>query len=182
MDAHLAAADLHGADRRRPRLDAPLHAAHEAAGDQARLEGVDQLGRRRRRGRGQGGAARDRRLPARPEALPQARRHGAEGRAAARPPGTGKTLLAKAAANEANAKFFAQSAASFVEMFVGLGAARIRRLFRQARKARPRRSSSSTSSTRSAPRAATTSRARRTRRSTSCSSRWTASAAATRSS
>ena len=53
------------------------------------------------------------------------------------PPGTGKTLLAKAAANEANAKFFAQSAASFVEMFVGLGAARIRRLFRMARKARP---------------------------------------------
>ena len=53
------------------------------------------------------------------------------------PPGTGKTLLAKAAASEANAKFFAQSAASFVEMFVGLGAARIRRLFRMARKSRP---------------------------------------------
>src|ERR687883_593444 len=53
------------------------------------------------------------------------------------PPGTGKTLLAKAVATEANARFFAQSAASFVEMFVGLGAARIRRLFRQARKARP---------------------------------------------
>jgi len=53
------------------------------------------------------------------------------------PPGTGKTLLAKAVAGEAGAKFYAQSAASFVEMFVGLGAARIRRLFRQARKARP---------------------------------------------
>jgi cell division protease FtsH len=53
------------------------------------------------------------------------------------PPGTGKTLLAKAVANEAGAKFYAQSAASFVEMFVGLGAARIRRLFRQARKSRP---------------------------------------------
>ena len=53
------------------------------------------------------------------------------------PPGTGKTLLAKAAANEANARFFAQSAASFVEMFVGLGAARIRRLFREARKNKP---------------------------------------------
>ena len=53
------------------------------------------------------------------------------------PPGTGKTLLAKAVANESKAQFFAQSAASFVEMFAGLGAARIRRLFRVARKAAP---------------------------------------------
>ena len=53
------------------------------------------------------------------------------------PPGTGKTLLARAVANESKAQFFAQSAASFVEMFVGLGAARIRRLFRIARKQAP---------------------------------------------
>ena len=53
------------------------------------------------------------------------------------PPGTGKTLLAKAVAHESNAKFFAQSASSFVEMFAGLGAARIRRLFRIARKQAP---------------------------------------------
>src|SRR5215212_10156434 len=53
------------------------------------------------------------------------------------PPGTGKTLLAKAVANESKAQFFAQSAASFIEMFVGLGAARIRRLFRVARKQAP---------------------------------------------
>jgi cell division protease FtsH len=53
------------------------------------------------------------------------------------PPGTGKTLLAKAVARESKAKFFAQSASSFVEMFAGLGAARIRRLFRAARKAAP---------------------------------------------
>src|SRR5208282_1786486 len=53
------------------------------------------------------------------------------------PPGTGKTMLAKAVANESNAQFFAQSAASFVEMFAGLGAARIRRLFAEARKHEP---------------------------------------------
>ncbi len=53
------------------------------------------------------------------------------------PPGTGKTLLAKAVAHESNARFFAQSASSFVEMFAGLGAARIRRLFRVARKQAP---------------------------------------------
>jgi ATP-dependent Zn protease len=45
------------------------------------------------------------------------------------PPGTGKTLLAKAVAHESGAQFFSQSASSFVEMFAGLGAARIRRLF-----------------------------------------------------
>jgi len=53
------------------------------------------------------------------------------------PPGTGKTLLAKAVAHESKAQFFSQSASSFVEMFAGLGAARIRRLFREARKAAP---------------------------------------------
>src|SRR6185369_12137713 len=53
------------------------------------------------------------------------------------PPGTGKTLLAKAVAHASGANFFAQSAASFVEMFAGLGAARIRRLFRIARKKAP---------------------------------------------
>src|SRR3954465_9174564 len=53
------------------------------------------------------------------------------------PPGTGKTLLAKAVAKESGAQFFSQSAASFVEMFAGLGAARIRRLFGEARKHSP---------------------------------------------
>jgi cell division protease FtsH len=53
------------------------------------------------------------------------------------PPGTGKTLLAKAVASESGAQFFSQSAASFVEMFAGLGAARIRRLFAEARQHRP---------------------------------------------
>ena len=53
------------------------------------------------------------------------------------PPGTGKTLLARAAANESGAKFYAQSASAFVEMFAGLGAARIRKLFAEARKHSP---------------------------------------------
>jgi cell division protease FtsH len=53
------------------------------------------------------------------------------------PPGTGKTLLAKAVAHESGATFYSQSASSFVEMFAGLGAARIRRLFRIARKNAP---------------------------------------------
>ncbi len=53
------------------------------------------------------------------------------------PPGTGKTLLAKAVAHESGATFFSQSASSFVEMFAGLGSARIRRLFKEARKHAP---------------------------------------------
>src|SRR6266498_1165896 len=53
------------------------------------------------------------------------------------PPGTGKTLLAKAVAHESGASFYSQSASSFVEMFAGLGAARIRKLFQQARKSAP---------------------------------------------
>src|SRR6476620_7631023 len=53
------------------------------------------------------------------------------------PPGTGKTLLAKAVASESGAAFYAQSASAFVEMFAGLGAARIRKLFAEARKNAP---------------------------------------------
>jgi cell division protease FtsH len=53
------------------------------------------------------------------------------------PPGTGKTLLAKAVAGEAGVTFFSLSGSDFVEMFVGMGAARVRSLFEQANKAAP---------------------------------------------
>lgn len=53
------------------------------------------------------------------------------------PPGTGKTLLARAAATEANVPFLSVSGSSFQEKFAGLGAARVRRLFKQARKLSP---------------------------------------------
>ena len=93
------------------------------------------------------------------------------------PPGTGKTLLARAVAGEAHVPFFSLSGSEFVEMFVGVGAARVRDLFEQA-KSRPRASSSSTSSTPSAASAACMSARSTTsasRRSINCWSRWTAS-------
>lgn len=53
------------------------------------------------------------------------------------PPGTGKTLLAKAVAGEADVPFFSMSGSDFVEMFVGVGASRVRDLFRQAKEKAP---------------------------------------------
>src|SRR5205823_14185828 len=53
------------------------------------------------------------------------------------PPGTGKTLLAKAVAGEAGVPFFSMSASEFVEVFVGIGAKRVRKLFEEARQSAP---------------------------------------------
>ena len=94
------------------------------------------------------------------------------------PPGTGKTLLARAVAGEAGVQFLSISGSDFVEMYVGVGASRVRDLFEQA-KSSPRPSSSLTRSMPSAASAARVSAADMmsvSRRSTSCLSKWTASA------
>ena len=98
---------------------------------------VGHLGGRRRARRGEGGAAGDRRLPPRPEAVRALGARVPKGILFHGPPGTGKTLAAKAVAHESGARFYAQSASAFVEMFAGLGAARIRKLFEEARKNAP---------------------------------------------
>ena len=82
------------------------------------------------------------------------------------PPGTGKTLLARAVAGEAGVQFLSISGSDFVEMYVGVGASRVRDLFEQAKKSAP------AIGVARALAAATTSASRR---STSCSSKWTAS-------
>jgi ATP-dependent protease HslVU (ClpYQ) ATPase subunit len=94
------------------------------------------------------------------------------------PPGTGKTLLARAVAGEANVPFFTISGSDFVEMFVGVGASRVRDMFEQAKKLcavhhlhrrnRRRRPFTVVQALAAAMTSAN-------RRSTSCWSRWTAS-------
>ena len=94
--------------------------------------------RRRRRGRrGQGRAAGSGRVPQEPEEIRAPRRARPKGILLVGPPGTGKTLLARAVAGEAGVPFFSISGSEFVEMFVGVGAARVRDLFEQARQKAP---------------------------------------------
>jgi cell division protease FtsH len=90
---------------------------------------------RHRRGRER--ARRDRRLPQEPQALRAPGRAHPARRAALRAAGTGKTLLARAVAGEAHAAFFSLSASEFVEAIVGVGASRVRDLFKQAKEAAP---------------------------------------------
>ena len=95
------------------------------------------VGRRRRRRGGPGRADGGRRLPAGPKRFERLGAKVPKGLLLYGPPGTGKTLLAKAVAHESGANFYSASASSFVEMFAGLGAARIRKLFAEARKHAP---------------------------------------------
>jgi cell division protease FtsH len=73
----------------------------------------------------------------RPEAFTRLGAHIPRGILLVGPPGTGKTLLARAVAGEAGVPFYSTNGAEFVEMFVGVGAARVRDLFEQARKTSP---------------------------------------------
>ena len=94
--------------------------------------------RRRRHRRGRERAGRDRRFPASdPQKYTRLGGTAPKGVLLVGAPGTGKTLLAKAVAGEAGVPFFSMSAAEFVEMIVGVGAARVRDLFKQAREHAP---------------------------------------------
>ena len=96
----------------------------------------DLRGRRGRR-RGQAGPAGDRRIPARPGKFQRLGGKIPRGVLLVGPPGTGKTLIARAVAGEANVPFFTISGSDFVEMFVGVGASRVRDMFEQAKKNAP---------------------------------------------
>ena len=97
----------------------------------------DHLPRRGGGRRGGRGAPRDQGVPGEPQEVPGPWRAHSQGRAALRPAGTGKTLLARAVAGEAGVPFFSISGSDFVEMFVGVGASRVRDLFEQAKQNSP---------------------------------------------
>jgi hypothetical protein len=109
------------------------------------VEGTDAFARQKqdhlsrcRGGRGgEGGSAGDRGIPARPKRFQKLGGRIPKGVLMVGPPGTGKTLLARAIAGEADVPFFSISGSDFVEMFVGVGASRVRDMFEQGKKAAP---------------------------------------------
>ena len=132
---HLDVRDpAHGPGRRARRADADRQEPRQGLcrkGDQGHLR------RCRRRRRGQGRAGRDRQFPEGPGDYGRLGGRPPKGVLLVGPPGTGKTLLARAVAGEAGVPFFSISGSEFVEMFVGVGAARVRDLFEQARQHAP---------------------------------------------
>jgi hypothetical protein len=139
------------------------------------------LCRCRRRRRSGNRPAGSNRVSERSHSLPAPGRAHAAGCASGRSPGTGKTLLAKATAGQAGVPFFSLSGSEFVEMFVGVGASRVRDLFEQAKKHQPS-IILSMRSTPSGPAVLAMGRWERTKSaskpSTSSWQRWTASTAA----
>ena len=113
-----------------------LDQARDGEGEPHRAGAVGRGPGRRRR---QGGTGRRRRVAQGPERFEGLGARAPRGVLLYGPPGTGKTMLARAVAAHAGVDFFAASGSSFVEMFVGRGAARIRRLFKEARAVRARR-------------------------------------------
>ena len=174
-DRHLAADPVHGAAGLLHLAHDAADAADQAAADRAGVGLLDRLEGRRRRRRGQGGARRGGRVPARPGALPQARRQGAQGHPPARPARHGQD-----AARQGRGRRVRRA------LLLPVGGRVRRDVRRPRRRAHPapvrggprasaRRSSSSTRSTPSAASAGPTTTPSASRRSTSCWSRWTAS-------
>jgi cell division protease FtsH len=125
-DAPDAVRRQQGAELRQEPRPPALHAAEE-----------DHVQGRRRRRRSQGRAQGDHRVPARAQKFQKLGGRIPKGVLLVGPPGTGKTLLARAVAGEANVPFFSISGSDFVEMFVGVGASRVRDLFEQGKKNAP---------------------------------------------
>ena len=134
VPARLHGVHLHADAGRRE----PGHAIRQVPG-QARRQGTaeDHLRGRRRPRRGQGRARGDQGLPPEPRPVPPDGGKDPQGVLLFGPPGTGKTLLARAVAGEAGVPFMSISGSDFVEMFVGVGAARVRDLFDQAKQSAP---------------------------------------------
>ena len=122
---------LHEPDAGRRRPGHAVRQVQGQAGQQGHPE--DHVRRRRRRRRGDRGAPGDQGVPENPAKFQAIGAKIPKGVLLYGPPGTGKTLLARAVAGEAGVPFFSISGSDFVEMFVGVGASRVRDLFEQAK-------------------------------------------------
>ena len=132
----LYAQKAHGAGRRRQELHGLRHGQEQRQGLCPIHQG-NSLFRRGRRGRAKESLAEVVDYLHNPDKYTQAGASMPKGILLVGPPGTGKTMLAKAVAGEAGVPFFSISGSEFVEMFVGMGASKVRDLFRQAKEKAP---------------------------------------------